>query len=83
VRNAGLLSGLVTESGWEPVRGHHYTVDELAQEWNLSADFIRRAFGGEPGVVIFSQHRPGRRLYRTIRIPAAVAERVYRRSRLG
>jgi transcriptional regulator GlxA family with amidase domain len=62
----------------------HYSVDELAEMWQMSDDFVRRLFLRESGVVVFYNQRPGRRVYRTLRIPASVAERVYRRmSRLG
>lgn len=57
----------------------HFSVDELAGLWNMSTDFIRRLFLHEPGVVIFYHHRPGRRVYRTLRIPASVALRVHQR----
>ncbi len=78
------VASIQTSMGsWEPARGHHYTVDELAKEWNLSTDFIRRAFVREPGVLMFSKPRPGTRTYRVLRIPAAVAQRVYRRSQIG
>ena len=59
----------------------HFTVDELAQMWQLSDDFVRRLFQREHGVVVFCAPRPGRRVYRTLRIPASVAERVHRRLR--
>lgn len=57
----------------------HYSVEELAKVWTLSHDFVRRLFLGEPGVVVFYNQRPGRRVYRTLRIPASVAVRVHRR----
>lgn len=46
-------------------------------------DFVRRLFLHEVGVVIFYHQRPGRRVYRTLRIPESVAERVHRRMRKG
>ena len=60
---------------------HHFSPDELAEAWSLSADTIRRMFEKEPGVLIFQNpvraaHVRRRRL---IRIPREVAERVYRR----
>ena len=67
---------------WQPRSDHHYTVHELADEWNLSTDYIRRMFGNEAGVLVFSKRQPGKRVYRVIRIPPAVAERVYRRSQI-
>ncbi|MCU1231704.1 MAG: hypothetical protein JWO97_4588 [Acidobacteria bacterium] len=58
---------------------YHYTVKELAFLWNLSGEFIRRMFATEPDVLIFAIQRPGRRTYRTIRIPGGVALRVRNR----
>jgi len=61
----------------------HYSVDELAELWGMSDDFVRRLFLNEPGVVVFFKHRPGRRTYRTLRIPESVAQRVHRQMRKG
>lgn len=55
----------------------HFTVDELAEQWRLSEDFVRRLFVNEPGVMVVQRARPGRRTYRTIRIPESVAARTY------
>jgi hypothetical protein len=49
--------------------------------WGLSDDFVRRLFLHEPGVVIFHHRRPGRRVYRTLRSPESVAQRVHIRLR--
>lgn len=57
----------------------HFSVEELAELWKMSDDFVRRLFLKEPGVVVFWRQRPGRRVYRTLRIPASVALRVHRR----
>jgi hypothetical protein len=57
----------------------HYSVDELSALWNMSDDFVRRLFLHEPGVVVFYHYRPGRRVYRTLRIPQSVALRVHQR----
>jgi hypothetical protein len=59
----------------------HYSVEELTQLWGMSDDFVRRLFLREPGVVVFFKHQPGRRVYRTLRIPESVARRVHRRMR--
>ena len=56
-----------------------YTPAELADLWVLSIDTVRRLFEKEPGILILSLRSPGRRRYRTLRIPLSVAERVYRR----
>ena len=59
----------------------HYTTEELAAQWSLSHDTIRRLFEREPGVLVLNglnglcRKRP----YRTLRIPESVAARVYRR----
>lgn len=57
----------------------HYSVEELCEMWQMSDDFVRRLFLHEPGVVVFCNPRPGRRVYRTLRIPESVALRVHRR----
>jgi hypothetical protein len=57
----------------------HYSVAQLAKLWGLSDDFVRRLFLDEPDVVVFFKHRPGRRTYRTFRVPESVAQRVHRR----
>jgi hypothetical protein len=57
----------------------HLTVDELAEQWNVSRKFVSQLVVHEPGVIIFWRQRPGRRVYRTIRIPESVATRIHRR----
>ena len=58
----------------------HYSVKDLAQVWGLSPTAVRRLFRNEPGVIRFGAQRKGHtRDYVTLRIPASVAERVYRR----
>ena len=59
----------------------HYSVEELGERWKMSNDFIRRLFLREPGVVVFYQARPGRRVYRTLRIPESVVQTVHQRMR--
>jgi hypothetical protein len=63
--------------GIEVTFERHYSVDQLAALWGMSDDFVRRLFLHEPGVVVFYHHRPGRRVYRTLRIPASVVQRVH------
>ena len=59
----------------------HFSVQELAKHWGLSATKVRRMLRNEPGVLRFGAEKKGhQRQYVTIRIPASVAERVYRRS---
>ena len=64
----------------EPLNERHYSVQQLADSWNMSSDFVRRLFCNEPGVTEWVQQRRGRRRYRVIRIPESVAVRVYRRA---
>lgn len=58
----------------------YYTTAELAHDWNLSADTVRRLFEAEAGVMKIGDKNPKhKRRYVTLRIPRAVAERVHRR----
>jgi hypothetical protein len=52
-----------------------YSVRELAEEWGVSRDTIRRRFANEPDVIVIS-NSVGNRPYRTLRIPASVVDRV-------
>ena len=72
---AALSTALPDEAAFE----RHYSVEELTQLWGMSDDFVRRLFLHEPGVIIFYRQQPGKRVYRTLRIPASVALRVHRR----
>jgi hypothetical protein len=56
-----------------------YTTAELAKMWKLSVDTIRSLFEHEPDVIVLQKPRRGIRRYRTLRIPASVADRVFRR----
>ena len=49
--------------------------------WNLAPDTIRRLFEREPGVLVLGEMNggKGKRRYTTLRVPASVVERVYRR----
>ena len=63
-----------------PALEHHYTPDQLAKKWNVSADTVRRLFEREPGVLIIEHFKAkAKRRYRTLRIPESVALRVHRR----
>ena len=59
----------------------HFSVAQVAERWGLSEDSVRRLFEKEPGVLVVepARSRFSRRRYRTLRIPAAVVERVHRR----
>jgi hypothetical protein len=66
----------------ESAMERHFTVNEIAEMWQLDEKMIRRIFGDEPGVVsIGSGESRFRRAYRTLRIPESVLVRVHRRLR--
>ena len=71
---------LLGEEQVERLEERHYTVPELAENWHLSPLVVRKLFEKEPGVVIFSQPKTNKRIYRTLRIPDSVAKRVYLKS---
>ena len=60
----------------EPV----FTPKELAEAWKFDETTIRRMFIDEPGVAVFGKEgrKDGKRDYLTLRIPASVAQRVFR-----
>jgi hypothetical protein len=71
----------ITSSPAAPSLEPHYTLAQVAEAWGVSTDTVRRMFEGEPGVLVIepATGRYSRRRYRTLRIPATVAERVHRR----
>lgn len=60
--------------------GKVYTPRELAGLWQLSENSIRRLFQDQPGCLVLGDPNPHgkKRGYCTLRVPAAVAERVFR-----
>jgi hypothetical protein len=55
------------------------TVAEVAERLKLNDETVRRLFLNEPGVVVICFPRRGRRVYRTLRIPEKVLQRVLTR----
>jgi hypothetical protein len=55
------------------------TVTDVAERLKIDKDTARRLFVDEPGVIVISFPRKGRRTYRTLRIPEAVFRRVLTR----
>ena len=57
----------------------HYSVKQVAEEWGVDAETVRRTFIDEDGVLILGdkKRREGRREYLTLRIPESVLKRVY------
>lgn len=69
-----------SESSNSTLFDQHFSPAELAEAWKLSDESVRRIFEREPGVLIFENpEKASERRRRTMRIPASVAERVYRR----
>jgi len=54
-------------------------VQQVAEEWGVDAETVRRTFIDEEGVLILGDQlrRNGKRAYLTIRIPESVLKRVY------
>ena len=72
---ASVISGLPVSSPF----GRVYTTRELAELWQLSENSIRRLFQDEVGVFVLGNSNPKKkRGYVTLRIPEAVALRVWR-----
>jgi hypothetical protein len=55
------------------------TVAEVAERLKLDTETVRRLFLNEPDVVVICFPRKGRRVYRTLRIPERVFQRVLTR----
>ena len=61
----------------------HFTLPELANRWNVDYKTVQRWFENRSDVLKFGAgHRPTKRRHISIRIPASVAEKVYR-ERIG
>lgn len=62
----------------------HYTIRELSKLWHLSFEATRRLFVDEVGVLrIGGRLRKNKRGYLSMRVPASVARRVYKRVTSG
>jgi hypothetical protein len=68
----------------EPDFELHYSIRELAKLWHLSYESVRQAFEREPGILrIEHKLRKNKRGYTSMRIPASVARKVYKRLTSG
>ena len=56
----------------------HYKPRELAKLWGFDESTVRRLFQDQVGVLKIGSPDHGKRAYVSLRIPASVAERVYR-----
>src|SRR5665213_948939 len=69
-----------------PVLGVHrgcLTVLEIAERLALNADTVRRLFMNEPGLIVITEAKKGRREYRTLRVPERIFQRVLMRFTRG
>jgi hypothetical protein len=57
----------------------HYTPDELAALWGVSAETIRTVFRKESGVLRLANPNEKKRTYVLMRIPESIAQRVHKR----
>lgn len=57
----------------------YFTVTKVAERLKINEDTVRRLFLNEPGVLVICFPRRGRRVYRTLRIPETVLQRVVTR----
>ena len=55
------------------------TPEEVAERLRIDGKTVRRLFLDEPGVIVICFPRKGKRVYRTLRIPASVFQRVVTR----
>jgi len=56
-----------------------FTVKEIAADWKLSVETVRRMFLLEPDVFVIQTATSGKRPKKTLRIPVAVRDRVWMR----
>ena len=55
------------------------TIVDVAERLKVNEDTVRRLFLNEPGVIVICFPRKGKRVYRTLRIPESVFQRVVTR----
>ncbi len=55
------------------------TVREIAERLKVDDETVRRLFVNEPGVIVICRPRKGIRVYRTLRIPQHLFQRVVTR----
>lgn len=64
--------------GLDALAEQHFTPRELAVKWGFSQNTIRKMFKDREGVLRLESSDSCNRRYVSIRIPASVAEAVYR-----
>jgi hypothetical protein len=66
-------------AGQIDIHESYFTVAEVAKRLKVNEETVRRLFLHEPGVIVICFPRKGRRVYRTLRIPERVYQRVLTR----
>jgi hypothetical protein len=62
----------------------HYTAGEVADLWHFNVETVRRIFEHEPGVMVLQAPTMKRkRVYKTLRIPQTVLNRVHKRLQIA
>lgn len=63
----------------------HYTVEQIADLWSVSAATVRRMFRDVPGVLKINAHRSSlnSRAYESLRIPASIVARLHEQRSSG
>lgn len=56
-----------------------FTIHELAQQWKVSAETVRKLVRNEEGVFVLTTENKKKRPYQTYRIPQGVADRIFRK----
>ncbi|HXG59337.1 MAG TPA: hypothetical protein VNL91_09975, partial [Thermoanaerobaculia bacterium] len=59
-----------------------YSAKEVAYRMGMNREWVRRRFLNEPGVMVIPSPDSGKRVYRSLRIPGWVANRVWREYRV-
>jgi hypothetical protein len=63
-----------------PALEQHFTPDELADKWGVSANTVRRLCEEDGGIFVIDRpERMRKRRYKSIRIPVSTAIRIYER----
>jgi hypothetical protein len=76
----GMFDSAVENRPSGPAHERHYTVNEIAEMWNLAYNTVKAMFKNEPGVfAIGSEETRYGRPRITLRIPESVLLRVYKK----
>ncbi len=65
------------ENDLQVLSQQHFTIQQVSTVTGLSEDTVLRWARRQPGVLIYEDPKPGKRRYRTYRIPASVVLRLY------